>query len=62
MRYTLVLALFCGCLCAAPAAADPVTKRNNDATLRAPYLRAPPVYRPSRRVLEPSRPDSAPER
>jgi len=46
MRYALVLALFCGCLWAASAAADPVTKRNNDATLRAPHLRVPVAPRP----------------
>ena len=62
MRPTLVLGLLCGCLSTAPAFADSITKPNNDATLRRPYLRVPPVYRPSRRVLEPSRPDSAPER
>ena len=62
MRYTLVLALFCGCLCAAPVFADSITKPNNDATLRRPYVRPPPVYRPPRPILEPIRQDLEPTR
>jgi hypothetical protein len=60
MRPTLVLALLCGCLSAAPALADSVTKPNNDATLRAPHVRPPPVYRPPRLILVPIRQDLEP--
>jgi hypothetical protein len=34
MRYILMLALFFACLSAARAADDPITKRDNDASLR----------------------------
>jgi hypothetical protein len=60
MRPTLILALLCGCLSAAPALADSVTKPNNDASLRSPYLRPPPVYRPSRPIVQPIRQDLEP--
>ena len=60
MRYTLMLALVSVCLWAASAAADPLTKRNNDASLRRPHLRTPPIYRPSRPILEPIRQDLEP--
>ena len=60
MRPTLVLALLCGCLSAAPALADSLTKPNNDASLRRPYLGTPPIYRPSRPIIEPIRQDLEP--
>jgi hypothetical protein len=60
MRPTLVLALLCGCLAAAPALADSITKPNNDASLRKTHLLAPPIYRPSRRILVPIRQDVEP--
>jgi hypothetical protein len=62
MRPTLVLALVCGCLSAAPAFADSITKPNNDASLRRPYLSPPPVYRPPRPILQPIRQDLEPTR
>jgi len=65
MRYTLVLALFCCCLCATPAAADPLTKPNNDATLRVRHLRTDGpsgLSLPPPRRYEPRREDAKPER
>jgi hypothetical protein len=48
MRHVLALALFCGCLWAAPAdAGSPLTKRNNDASLRKPHAVGPPPYQRS---------------
>jgi hypothetical protein len=52
MRYVLMLALFFTCLPAASAADDPVTKRNNDASLRKtqhvqqPTVAPAPVVKP----------------
>jgi len=44
MRYILMLALFFTCLSAASAADDPVTKPNNDASLRkTQHVQFPPV-------------------
>jgi len=45
MRCILILALFFTCLSAASAAADPLTKPNNDAGTRVRGV-FPPVYRP----------------
>ena len=68
MRYILMLALFFTCLSAASAAADPLTERNNDATLRKTrwwipdpvpkFQREQPIRRPSRPVVEPIPEDS----
>ncbi|MBV8840710.1 MAG: hypothetical protein JO000_29585 [Alphaproteobacteria bacterium] len=44
MRHVLILALFV--TSAASAAADPLTERNNDATLRPPAARALPHLPP----------------
>jgi hypothetical protein len=70
MRYVLMLALFFTCLSAASAAADPLTERNNDASLRKTrswipdpvpkFQSAQPVHRPSRPVVEPAPEDSGP--
>ena len=60
MRPTLVLTLLCGCLSAGPAFADSITKPNNDASLRKPYLATPPIYRPSRPIIQPIRQDVEP--
>lgn len=52
MRYILMLALFFTCLPAASAADDPVTKHNNDASLRKtqrvqqPTVPRAPVVKP----------------
>ena len=44
MRYILMLALFFACLPAASAAADSLTKRSNDASLRkTQHVQLPPV-------------------
>jgi hypothetical protein len=44
MRYILMLALFFTCLPAASAAADSLTKRSNDASLRkTQHVQLPPV-------------------
>jgi hypothetical protein len=58
MRHILLLALFFTCLSAASAASDPLTERNNDASLRKTrwwipeplpkFQRAQPVHRPAR--------------
>ena len=68
MRPILMLALFFICLSAISAAADPLTKVNNDASLRKTRLwmpdplpkfqRAQPIQRPSRPVVEPIPEDS----
>jgi hypothetical protein len=70
MRYILMLALFFTCLSAASAAADPLTERNNDASLRKTRLwmpeplpkfqRAQPVHRPASPLVEPAPEDSGP--
>jgi hypothetical protein len=56
MRTILLLALFFTCLSAASAASDPLTERNNDASLRKTrwwmpdplpkFQRSQPVHRP----------------
>jgi hypothetical protein len=61
MRHILMLALLFTCLSVASAAADPLTKRNNDASTRAPGL-VPPVYRPYRPVAKPTPEDLRPTR
>jgi hypothetical protein len=61
MRYILTLALFFTCLPAASAADDPVTKRNNDATLRPPAARIL-LQLPRRPVPEPMRQNVGPTR
>jgi hypothetical protein len=70
MRYILMLALFFTCLSAGSAAADPLTERNNDASLRKTrswipdplpkFQRVQPVHPPSRPVVEPIPEDSGP--
>jgi len=62
MRYILMLALVFTCLSATLAAADPLTDRNNDASLRARYLRTPPRYIAPRPLPEPIRQDLGPTR
>jgi hypothetical protein len=53
MRYMLMLALFFTCLSAASAADDPVTRRNNDASLRkTQHVQLQPF--PPYRVVKPS--------
>jgi len=64
MRYILMLSLFFTCLSAASADDDPITKVNNDASLRetrwwmpepVPKLqRAQSLHGPSRPVVEPN--------
>jgi len=62
MRYVLVLALFCGCLWAATAAAEPpLTKRNNDATLRKPHVPGPALQRSKGPRHAPRRQESKPQ-
>jgi hypothetical protein len=62
MRFILMLALFFTCLSAAAEAADPLTKRNNDAGTRVRGV-IPPVYRPYRPpVVQPAPEDLRPTR
>jgi hypothetical protein len=62
MRYILVLALVCGCVWAPPAVADPLTKRNNDASVRPKHLPEPRPRGPSRPIAVPTQPDFGPSR
>lgn len=70
MRYILMLTLFCTCLSAESAAADPLTEPNADATLRKTRLwmpepvpklqRVQPVEQPRQPVVKPTPEDSGP--
>jgi hypothetical protein len=61
MRYALVLGLLCGCLWAATAAAEPpLTKRNNDASLRRPHKPEGGVRKSPRPRFERNRHDAKP--
>jgi hypothetical protein len=63
MRYILLLALFFTCLSAASAAADPLTERNNDASLRKTRWWIPdpiPKFQPVQPVDRPARPGVEP--
>jgi hypothetical protein len=62
MRYFLVLALLSGCLWTASAAEkSSLTKRNNDARLRAPHFPARDFQRSRGPRQVPGRQDSKPE-
>jgi len=61
MRYVLMFALFFTCLSAAAEAADPLTKRSNDASLRKTQ-HVQPIPVPPAPVVKPIPEDSRPTR